>query len=59
MTKLETTYTTENTLEAVLMTQDGRVEIWRWGIDDYSAEFIDADYSVRGNLRDIIAEINF
>lgn len=50
---------TDYTTEATLMTQDGKVEILRWGVDDYSAEFIDADYSVRGSLRDIIAELRF
>lgn len=49
----------EYTLEAVLMTQDGRVEILRWGQGDYSAEFLDADYSVRGLLEDIIDELRF
>lgn len=53
------TATQDYTLEATFMTQDGRVEILRWGVNDYSAEFIDADYSVRGDLRDIIAEIRF
>lgn len=47
------------TLEATFMTQDGRVEILRWGQGDYSAEFLDADYSVRGLLEDIMEEINF
>ena len=52
-------YSTEYTLETTLMTQEGRVEILRWDVDDYSAEFLDADYSVRGSLRDIIAELSF
>lgn len=50
---------TDYTTESTLMTQDGTVEILRWGVDDYSAEFKDADYSVRGSLRDIIAELRF
>lgn len=50
---------TDYTTEATFMTQDGKVEILRWGQDDYSAEFIDADCSVRGSLRDIIAELRF
>lgn len=41
------------------MTRDGMVEILRWGRDDYSAEFHDADYSVRGSFEDVIREIEF
>ena len=52
-------YSTEYTVEATFMTAYGKVEILRWGADDYSAEFIDANYSVRGSLRDIIAELSF
>lgn len=51
--------TPDYTKEATFMTQDGAVEVLRWGVDDYSAEFLDADYSVRGSLRDIIAEPRF
>lgn len=45
--------------ETLFRTSRGRVEILRWGADDYSAEFIDEDYSVRGTFRDVIAEIEF
>lgn len=41
------------------MTRNGKVEILQWGQNDYSAEFLDADYSVRGSLEDIMREIEF
>lgn len=42
-----------------LRTQDGKtIEIWRWGDNDYSVEFIDDDCSVRGTLLEVMQELD-
>lgn len=34
------------------------IEIWQYGLDDYSAYFVQADCSVRGSLLQVMQEIN-
>ena len=44
-------------LEMVLKFHDETIEIRRYGKNDYSADFITGDCSVRGTLLDVMKEI--
>lgn len=46
------------TLEATLKFGYETVEIWRFGVNDYAANFIEDDWSVRGTPWQIIEEID-
>ncbi len=43
-------------LETTFNIGDNIIEIWRWGVDDYSINFYTDLYSVRGSLKDILEE---
>ena len=45
------------TLETIIKIGSETIEIWRWGLNDYSVNFINGDCSVRGTLADIVIEI--
>lgn len=45
------------TLETTLKFEDETIEIWRYGRNDYSVNFINADCSVRGTLLQVMDEI--
>lgn len=45
------------TLETTLKICGETIEIRRWGLNDYEADFIDGDCSVRGSLAGILIEI--
>ena len=45
------------TLETTIKIGSETIEIWRWGLNDYSVNFINGDCSVRGSLASIIMEI--
>ena len=46
------------TLEMILKNETEEIMIWRFGVNDYSAEFINAECSVRGTLKEIMEEIS-
>ena len=46
------------TLEATWTIRDKRVELWRYGQNDYSVNFVDDDCSVRGTLLEVAQEID-
>lgn len=45
------------TRESVLLMGGETVEIWRYGVDDYSANYIQSDCSTRGTLAQVLEEI--
>lgn len=44
-------------LETTIRLENETIDILRWGPNDYSAEFYNADCSVRGTMIQIMAEI--
>lgn len=44
-------------LETTIELENETINIMRWGPNDYSAEFYNADCSVRGTMVQIMAEI--
>ena len=47
----------EGTLEAEYKVGREMIQIWRWGINDYSANFINQDCSTRGTLLEVMRDI--
>lgn len=47
----------QETLELAVTIKGENIEIWRYGVNDYSVNFIDRDFSVRGSLAGVILEL--
>lgn len=44
-------------LETTVQLHEETIAIVRWGCDDYSAEYLNGDCSIRGPLRDIMLRV--
>lgn len=45
------------TRESVLLVDGETIEIWRYGVNDYSANYMQGDCSTRGTLMQVLEEI--